>query len=235
MISLAPEQELVDALRQARQRMPGSVSVHMTTAHALEHLGKWQSALQQARRALELDPLSTGVRHSAITIALGARDYDFAVEEARRAREFDPSDQVGIVLLAYAQLLKGDPAACLALPLGPWVATRAMCLHAAGKTEEARAVADSLGAQLDAGRYLTIHQFADMAAYRAWVGDAGGAVAWMEKGARLSPMLHFWHLDSGLFDRVKEDPVFADGIGRLRAQIRGRLDTARRELGGRLE
>ena len=174
LISLAPEGEVVDALRQARQRMPGSVSVSMTTAHALEHMAKWPAALQQARRALELDPLSTGVRHSAITVALGARDYDFALSEARRAREFDTTDQVGLVLEAYALLLKGDPESCVALPLGPWAATRAMCLHEAGKTQEAKAVGDSLAAQLDAGRYLTIHQFADMAAYRAWVGDAAG-------------------------------------------------------------
>ena len=60
--------------------MPGSVAVYLSTAHALEHMGRWEAALQQARRALELDPLSTGVRHSAITVALGARDYDFALE-----------------------------------------------------------------------------------------------------------------------------------------------------------
>ena len=235
LISLAPDGEVVNALRQARQRMPGSVAVYLTTAHALEHVGRWEAALQQARRALELDPLSTGVRHSAITVALGARDYDFALGEARRAREFDEGDQVALVLEAYAQLLKGDGKSCSALAPGPWAAARAMCLHQEGRTEEARAVGDSLGAQLDAARYLTIHQFADMAAYRAWVGDAEGALAWLEKGAQLSPMLHFWHLDSGLFDRVKDDSVFAAGLGRLKVRIRERLDDARRELGGRLE
>jgi serine/threonine-protein kinase len=235
LISLAPDGEVVDALRQARQRMPGSVSVSMSTAHALEHMGKWPAALQQARRALELDPLSTGVRHSAITVALGARDYDFALGEARRAREFDSTDQVGLVLEAYALLLKGDADACVALPLKLWAATRAMCLHEAGRTQEAKAVGDSLAAQLDAGKYLTIHQFADMAAYRAWEGDGAGALAWLEKGARLTPMLHFWHLDSGLFDRVKGDSSFATGMTRLRGEIRERLERAQLELGDRLE
>jgi tetratricopeptide (TPR) repeat protein len=235
LISLAPEGEIVEALRKARQRMPGSVSVYLSTAHALEHFGRWPAALQQVRRALELDPLSTGVRHSAITVALGARDYDFALTEARRARAFDPSDQVALVLQAYAQLLKGDGAACATLAAGPWAATRAMCLHQADKTEEARTLGDSLGAQLDAGRYLSIHQFADLAAYRAWVGDAAGALGWVQKGARLSPMIHYWHLDSGLFDRVKDDTVFTAGLDRLREQIRERLDGARRHLGDRLE
>jgi eukaryotic-like serine/threonine-protein kinase len=235
LISLAPEGEVADAVRRARQRMPGSVSVYMNTAHTLEHMGRWPAALQQARRALELDPLSTGVRHSAITVALGARDYDFALAEARRAREFDSSDQVSIVLEAYAHLLKGDAQSCGALPLRLWAAARAMCLHEAGKTAEARAVAESLATQLDAGKYLTLHQFADMAAYHAWEGDAPGALAWLEKGARLTPMLHFWHLDSGLFDRVKSDSSFSAGLERLRGHIRERIDRASVELGDRLE
>jgi hypothetical protein len=48
-------------------------------------------------------------------------------------------------------------------------------------------------------------------------------------------MLHFWHLDSGLFDRVKGDSSFAVGLTGLRGEIRERLERAKLELGDRLE
>ncbi len=97
----------------------GRSRVYLSVAHALEHMGRWDAALQQAQRALALDPLSTGVRHSTITIALGARQYDLALDEARRARAFDPNDQIAEMLQGNALLLKGDAAACARLELRP--------------------------------------------------------------------------------------------------------------------
>ena len=102
LISLAPHDEVLRTLREARRLMPGSVEVYLSVAHALEHMGRWEAAMQQAQRALALDPLSTGVRHSVIAIALGAHQYDVALEEARRARAFEPNDQIAEMLQAYA-------------------------------------------------------------------------------------------------------------------------------------
>ena len=80
LISLAPHDEVLRTLRDARQLMPGSVAVlHVGGACAGAH-GTWEAALQQAQRAMALDPLSTGVRHSMISIALGARQYDLAID-----------------------------------------------------------------------------------------------------------------------------------------------------------
>jgi tetratricopeptide (TPR) repeat protein len=235
LISHAPHEQVLGELRDARQLMPGSLGVYMSVAHALEHMGRWDAALQQAQRGLALDPLSTGVRHSAIAIALGARQYDVALEEARRARAFDPADEVATMLQGYAFLLKGEPASCAALELGSWIATEAICLHEIGRTAEAQALGDSLGAMLDAGRSASVAQFATLAAYRAWLGDAAGALAWLQKGARISPMIHYWHLESGLFDRVQRDPRFAQEFTALENGIRQRVAQAQRELGDRLE
>ncbi len=235
LVSLAPHQEVLRTLRDARQLRPGSVEVYMSVAHALEHMGRWDAALQQAQRALALDPLSTGVRHSAIAIALGARQYDLALEEARRARAFDPKDQVAEMLQGNALLLKGDAAACATLGLGPWLATKAICLHAVGRTAEGQALADSLAALLNRGEYAIVPQFAALAGYRAWLGDAAGSVAWLQKAADISPMVHYWHLESGLFDRVRRDTAFTAGISRIESGIRARVGEARRELGDRLE
>ena len=72
LISPAPHDQVLRSLREARQLAPGNVAVYLSVAHALEHMGRWEAALQQAERGLALDPLSTGVRHSdQIAIALG--------------------------------------------------------------------------------------------------------------------------------------------------------------------
>ena len=235
LISLAPHDQVLRSLREARQLAPGNVAVYLSVAHALEHMGRWEAALQQAERGLALDPLSTGVRHSTIAIALGARQYDRAVEEARRARAFDPEDRVAEMLLGNALLLKGEAEECAQLGLEPWLATKAICLHETGREAEGRALADSLGRLLDTGAYAIVPQFSAMAGYRAWLGDAKGAVGWLERSAEVSPMLHYWHLESGLFDRVRSDTVFTAGLARVESRIRARVADARRELGGRLE
>jgi serine/threonine-protein kinase len=235
LISLAPHDLVLRTLREARRLMPGSVGVYLSVAHALEHMGRWDAALQQAQRALALDPLSTGVRHSTIAIALGARQYDVALEEARRARAFDQGDQIAEMLQGNALLLKGDAAACAELPLKQWLATKAVCLYEVGRTAEAQVLADSLAGLLNRGEYAIVPQFAALAGYRAWLGDAAGSLAWLQKAADISPMLHYWHLESGLFDRVRRDTAFVAGISRLEGGIRARVAEARGELGGRLE
>ena len=235
LISLAPHDEVLRTLRDARQLMPGSVAVYLSVAHALEHMGRWDAALQQAQRGLALDPLSTGVRHSTIAIALGARRYDVALEEARRARAFDPNDQIAEMFQGNALLLKGEAQTCAGLGLGPWLGTKAICLHEVGRTAEGQAIADSLAGLLNRGEYAIVPQFAALAGYRAWVGDAAGSVAWLQEAAEISPMLHYWHLESGLFDRVRRDSTFVVGLARIERGIRDRVAEARRELGDRLE
>ncbi|MBA3893782.1 MAG: protein kinase [Gemmatimonadales bacterium] len=235
LISLAPHDEVLRTLRDARQLMPGSVAVYRSVAHALEHMGRWDAALQQAQRGLALDPLSAGVRHSTIALALGARQYDVALEEARRARAFDPNDQIAEMFQGNALLLKGEAQTCAGLGLGPWLGTKAICLHEVGRMAEGQAIADSLAGLLNRGEYAIVPQFAALAGYRAWVGDAAGSVAWLQEAAEISPMLHYWHLESGLFDRVRRDSTFVAGLARIERGIRDRVAEARRELGDRLE
>ncbi|HEX6106842.1 MAG TPA: protein kinase [Gemmatimonadales bacterium] len=224
--------EALEELRTAQRLMPSSAEVHMSAAHALGHTGQWDAALRQAQRALALDPLSTGLRHSMITLALGARRYDLALAETRRARSFTPGDRVTALLQAYALLLGGDAAECLRLELEGWHAVRAMCLEAAGRAAESQALADSIARRLRSGTYQILHEYADMAAFDARRGDAAGALAWLEESVRLTPMLHYWHLSSGLFDRVRAQPEFAAGVARLEEQVRDRVEAERRAVDG---
>ena len=139
------------------------------------------------------------------------------------------------MLLANALVLRGEADACARLGLDPWLATKAICLHETGREAEGRQLADSLTGLLERGEYAIVPQFAAMAGYRAWLGDAPGALGWLERSVEVSPMLHFWYLESGLFERVRGDTAFTAGMARLHSRIRTRVAEARRALGDRLE
>jgi tetratricopeptide (TPR) repeat protein len=215
--------------------MPSSAEINMGAAFVLGRLGRWDAAVRQAQRALTLDPLSPGLRHSAIILALGARQYDLALEEVRRAQALAADDPVPAVLQAYALLLRGQPARCVALKLSPLTAIKAMCLQALGRTAEAKEAIDSISGELLQGRYLITNQYAEVAAYYARLGDVDRSLEWLGRGIRQTPVMNDWELSSGLFDRVGKDPRFQAGLARLMTYVRERVAAERRKLGERLE
>ena len=221
-LTAAPIDSVLAEVRRARQLKPNDAAILMSSALSLSHDHRYAEAVSQAQAALALDPLSNGLRHSLIVLALGGRRYDLAFEESRRARVFSPGDAVSAVLQAYALLLDGQPQRCLTLEIGPWLAARAMCLSSAGRAAEARGLSDSLAAQLTAGHYVNAYQYSDMAAYYAWTGDADRSLEWLERAARVTPVIAYWQLDSGLFDRVKDDPRFQAGVARVVETVQAR-------------
>ncbi len=231
-LAKAPDDQVLAELREAQRLQPGSAPVQVSLAFALAKSGRYDQAIAQAQRALALDPLSTALRHSLIVLALGGRQYDLAFDEARRARSFSAGDPIPVVLQAYALLLRGEPARCATLELGPWAAVRAMCLGAIGRSAEAKALSDSLSERLRAGEYRLTHQYADMAAYYAWQGDVDHALEWLDRSAHITPTVNFWQIESGLFDRVRNDPRFNAGLNRLDDYSRARVAEERRKLGG---
>jgi serine/threonine protein kinase/tetratricopeptide (TPR) repeat protein len=225
-LGLAPESEVLSELRIAQHLTPGSADVRMAMAHALGRNHRWDQALEESQRALALDPLSTGLRHSAIALALGARRYDLAADEARRARALVPRDIVAQELLAYALLLSGKARACLDSGLELWAATRAMCLQATGQRQEAAIAADSAQAALSRGQARSVYQYTDLAAYYARQGDVARSLAWLHRMADLTPVVSYWYLDSGLFDRVRNTAAFQRGLKQLQSEIRARVERA---------
>ena len=225
-LGLAPESEVLTELRIAQHLTPSSADVRMAMAHALGRNHRWDQALEESQRALALDPLSTGLRHSAIALALGARRYDLAADEARRARALVPGDIVAQELLAYALLLSGKARDCLDSGLELWAGTRAMCLQAAGQRREAAAAADSAQAALSRGQARTVYQYTDLAAYYARQGDVAHSLAWLHRMADVTPVVSYWYLDSGLFDRVRNTAAFQRGLEQLQNSIRARVERA---------
>ena len=181
------------------------------------------SAIALVSSAIQLTPLAPFTRHGAITVALRARRYDFAIEQARSRLAQDPADIVALALEGLALTAAGRSTECAGRAFGPWLAAEAACLHAAGRKDDAIRAADSLRHMLDSGNYATVHQFTDLGTYYAWTGNGPEALAWIRKTAERTPFLIDWVFTSGLYDPVLRQPAFRDGLQGIRKSIRERL------------
>jgi serine/threonine-protein kinase len=226
VVNAAPIDSSLAELRRALQLKPNDAAIRMSAAFSLAADHRYKQAVRQAQAAVGLDPLATGLRHGLIVLALGGREYDLALDEARRVQALAPADPVTAVLQSYALLLSGNAKGCLALDLGQWLAARAMCLYRTGRREEARELSDSLSRQLRAGNFTNVHQYSDMAAYYAWTGDVDHSLEWFARSVQMTPVIAYWQLDSGLFDRVRQDPKFKRGLERLALEVRTRAASA---------
>jgi tetratricopeptide (TPR) repeat protein len=191
--------------------------------HALMLLreGKTEESLDESRRAVDLDPFSSA-RHLVYALAaLGARRYPLAGLEAHRATEMEPTLRRSRQVEALAMLLQDRGAQCVKLELAPYAGVRAMCLRAAGREREARALVDSLrqaaaqDGESDAV-YSDVLPAQELATYYAWIGDAEETLKYLRLAFSRSPVgVDQRIVQSGVFDRVRNAPGFSAELTRL--------------------
>src|SRR5882724_1072624 len=220
----APDSMSRSDVQRAMASMPNSGSARMVHALSLAREGRYGEAVAESEIAVQLDPLSAAMHAVTGLNALGARRYDLAVQESRRTLSLDPQFVGGHAIEAIALLEQGRPDRCLDLDLGTFPEMRAMCLHAAGRTAEAAGLADSLGVAYGSGGASRVFQLGLLAAYYARLGDSRHAAQWLERAHAISPSpVDFRILDSGLFDRVRDDPAFRGTLARLHRQVYQRV------------
>jgi len=195
--------------------------------HALLLLreGKTDAALQEAREAIDLDPLSSARHLTYAVVALGARQYALAQKEAQRAGEVEPQLRRPRQIEAIARLLTGQVAACAAMDLQPYWGVKAMCLAGAGKEQEARALIDSLRRVVDgpgnsASPYSEGLPAQELAIYYAWNGNAAETLRYLKIAYTRSPIgVDQRIVQSGVFDKVRESPGFSQELQRLQDTV----------------
>jgi len=230
----APVRQVAEDCRKVIELDPNAVDGLSWCARVLQQLGWRNEALDNAEKAISLDPRNAGRRLALAYDALAAGRFAQAAEEARRARALSPGLVLPPLLEARALLLSGHPERCLTLDLGPYAATRAACLFELGRTTEAAAVADSLAEAIGAedasdAVYTDVTRAEDLAVYYAWTGDAALSLSWVEMAYGLSPMgVETRTLESALFDRVRSETSFDAGVRRARAQVWDLVEEAAR-------
>jgi len=86
--------------------LPGG---HYAYSHWWIAQGRYKEALEEANRALRLDPLSLPYNYHLGAVYFFGHEYDAAVEQLRRTSELDPSFVISHILLAIAYAVKRMP------------------------------------------------------------------------------------------------------------------------------
>ena len=165
--------------------------------------------------------------------ALRDRRYPVVLEQTQIARRLSPALYLPRELRGIALLLDGRAEGCARLDLGPYEALRATCLHAIGQETEAAQIVDSLETRLRAGQqvhalFTNVIAAQGLAGYYAWLGDVDRTLEWVPFAYELSPSgVDLRTIESGLFDKVRDDPRFSERLAELRADIWPRVSAER--------
>ncbi|MFN0181762.1 MAG: protein kinase domain-containing protein [Gemmatimonadales bacterium] len=204
---------------------PSNATVRIYRGIALARSGRLDDALREMETAAALDPLNAATRGGGVALtALAARKYDVVIREARLAAARDPRFPGWPVIEALGHMLGGNPGQCVAMELsqfgGP---VTAICLRRAGDSTRADTIVDSIEKAAMDGP-VGIFTMGFLGAYYAQAGNAAKAIAWLERAYAVSPAaFDFRLLGSELFDPVRTDPAFQQGIAAIIARIRARF------------
>ena len=126
---------------------------HMVLGNVFSHSGRHREAIEEIRRARELDPLDPMMSAISSQHALHAGDYSGAVEHARQALAVDPEFWVAHMMLGQARERLGEyDLALQSLTRAEQdsggnskpVSTKGYVLAKAGRVDDARAVLNGL-------------------------------------------------------------------------------------------
>jgi TolB-like protein/tetratricopeptide (TPR) repeat protein len=226
--ALSPAEPIEADFQRALELSPNSADAHGWYGHLLVREGQHDEASAQAGEAFEIDPLHPGKRYGAAFDAIASDRYDVVIREAQRALALEPTLTVPYFLHALASLLDGRPDDCLNVlgDLSPGI--RAMCQHSRGEVARSMQMLDSLQSTLGSTNEPASHaemlSYRDIAMFYAWVGDVDETLDWMERAVSWSHLaVDFRYIDSGIFDKVREDSSFQSGLERIRTRMKERL------------
>jgi len=174
----------------------------------LQANGREPEALESARQAVQLEPLSASYLSDEGRILFRARRYAEASERHKRALELDPTYVPAMSRLADAYLLlhKFDDMRTVLEQVPPAAESRQQALWAqlyarTGRVADARAIADGLMRQNRSD--------ADLPYVYAAIGDRDKALALLERGVRDHSILAVVLRDPR-FDELRPSPRFQE-------------------------
>jgi tetratricopeptide (TPR) repeat protein len=183
-------------------------------------LGQFDHALAEARRAVELDPVSP-IGHTDVgTVYLIERRYDEAIAILRKTLEMEPDFYWAHRQLGTALELKGSPAEAIveyqrAAELNDDPRVLAFVGHAKasmGKQNEAREILAKL-TEVAKTRYISGYSFAVI---HLALGEKDQAMEWLERDAREQTgfEINFIRVDPYL-DPLRSEPRFEELVQKV--------------------
>ncbi len=200
--------------RHAIDLNPGYDTAHYYYANLLAAFGRFDEALAEARRALELDPLSANTRQNLLFILYLARRYEQAIESVTEALEMDPAYTGVYYYLGQVYERQGEydraieafhKVGATGTNRGATVLAAIGYAHArAGRRAEAIDVLTQLE-ELSAREYVSLYE---LALLHLALGNTDVTFAQLSKAYdEYSSFLPFLNVDAR-FDEVRTDPRF---------------------------
>jgi TolB-like protein/Tfp pilus assembly protein PilF len=187
---------------------------------ALAAVGRFDEAITQVKRAIELDPLSLVINTDMGNTYYRARRYDEAIDQMRKTVEMDPGFYYVHWNLGSALAARGDLSAAIeeylkARALNDDPSMLGLLAHAyaiSGNRNEAMKIRDQLEA-LAKQRYVSAYTFTLV---YLGLGDKEMALRWLEKAYqdRAGDSLRFIKVDP-LLDALHGDPRFEELVEKI--------------------
>jgi TolB-like protein/DNA-binding winged helix-turn-helix (wHTH) protein/tetratricopeptide (TPR) repeat protein len=204
--------------RRAIELNPGYATAHHWYSWHLALLRRNKEAIDEMRKAQNLDPLSLIINSDLAELLLIAHFPDDSIEQSRKTIEMDSDFALAHNQLAQAYLEKhmvGDAISELqkAMQLSEnnatCVANMARAYAASGRTAEATKLLNDLKSRLAGGSPFA----SELATVYTALGDKTQAMAWLEKGYedRFNPGV----LLRPAFDPLRSDPRFKALVQRI--------------------
>ena len=208
------------AMREIRLSLelnPGQAMTRAWLALLLRGMGRSDEAIQETRRAYELDPFAVVISGNVGWHCYCVRDYDCAVEQFRRTAAIGAyANAHRGIALAQAQRGRTDEAIEAmrqAISMSPqrseFHADLAYVLAVAGRTREAR---ESL-----ARAKQDVEEGFDIARAHVGLNEPDSAFAWFERTSWEWP--HRAALDDPALDPLRADPRFAQLAARIQRDM----------------
>ncbi len=228
MKARGPAESIEADFQRALELSPNSADAHGWYASFLVREGEHDEGFSESARAIEIDPLAAGKRLGVSTDAITSGRYSIAIQQAQRALEIDPTLPLLQFNEALANLLNGQPGACLDLLGDSSPGLRAMCRHSLTDEDGAMQIVESLKSTLGLTNPPSSHaemlSYREIAMFYAWIGDVNETLDWLERGFAWSHnTVPIEHMNSATFDKVREDSSFRSGLERIRTRMRERL------------
>jgi eukaryotic-like serine/threonine-protein kinase len=211
--------------QRAIELNPAYATAHFWHSLALVSMGRFEEAIAEQKRALELDPLSLIINRVLGNEFYTARHYDQAIEQEKLTLDMDPNFAFLHTMLgqAYVQksMYKEGIAECekglVVSPRYPYALSGLGYAYAvAGRSAEARKVLDQLKA---ISEQKFVPAISRVGVY-VGLGDKEKAFEWLEKAYEdrtIGSTFALIKVDP-VYDPLRSDPRFADLLRRMSLQ-----------------
>ena len=211
--------------RRAIELNPNYATAHHWYSHYLSAMGRFPEAMEEAKKAQQIDPLSLSINTTLMGRYRDLGQYSEAIDASRRTLEMDRNFVPAHISLGSVYegqsmwpeaIREYQKAVELSNNSPPALASLGHAYGVSGNLNGARKVLASLQ-QISKRRYVSAF---DMAVVFAGIGDSENTFQWLEKAyAGRESQMAFLSVTRRL-DSVRSDPRFAELLHRMGLNVR---------------